>query len=372
METTKRLFSLDVFRGMTVALMILVNNPGDWSNVYSPLLHAKWNGCTPTDLVFPFFLFIVGISITLALSARKESGATDTAIYWKILRRGAIIFGLGLLLTLYPKFNFATVRIPGVLQRIALVYTVCSFIYLFTSWRTQIGIGVGLLLTYWGLMTLVPVPNVGYANLEPTTNLGAWLDNTLLGGHLWASSKVWDPEGLLSTMPAVVTGMIGMITGEWLRTNRTHFEKLTGMFVVGALLIFLGFAWDMSFPINKSLWTSSYVLYTGGLALQTLGVVYWLVDVMGWQAWSKPFLYYGMNALFIFVASGIFVKTLSWIKIGTDAAGKELSLQSFLYKSIFVPYLSPIHASLAWAIANILLFLLVAWGLYKRKIFVKV
>jgi predicted acyltransferase len=367
-----RLLSLDVFRGMTVALMILVNNPGDWSHVYAPLLHAKWNGCTPTDLVFPFFLFIVGVSIVLALSAKKESGAADAAIYGKILKRGAIIFGLGLLLTLYPKFNFATMRIPGVLQRIALVYMVCSVIYLNASWRTQIWLGVGILLTYWGLMTLVPVPGVGYANLEPATNLGAWLDNLLLNGHLWASSKVWDPEGLLSTMPAVGTGIIGMLTGEWLRTSRSHHEKLTGMFAVGAVLIFIGFAWDMIFPINKSLWTSSYVLYTGGLALQTLGMVYFLVDVLGWKAWAKPFLYYGMNALFIFVASGIFVKTLSWIKIGVDAAGKELSLQKFLYNSLFVPFLSPIHASLAWALANISLFLLVGWALYKNKIFVKV
>ncbi|MEL6864741.1 MAG: DUF5009 domain-containing protein, partial [Bacteroidota bacterium] len=260
MDSSKRLLSLDIFRGMTIAFMILVNNPGDWSNVYSPLLHADWHGCTPTDLVFPFFLFIVGVSISLALGKRKQRGDAKGAIIQKILRRTLIIFGIGLFLNAFPFFEMGSLRIPGVLQRIALVYGACALIFLYTDWKQQVQLGFGLLILYWGMMTLLPVPGIGPANLEPETNLGAWLDNLIMPGHLWSQSKVWDPEGLLSTLPAISSGLAGVLTGTWLKSKRTHNSKLVGLFGIGALLIFAGLTWDLAFPINKKIWTSSYVL----------------------------------------------------------------------------------------------------------------
>lgn len=367
----KRLLSLDVFRGMTIAAMILVNNPGDWGNVYAPLLHADWHGCTPTDLVFPFFLFIVGVSIALALSKRKERGDDHGKIIAKILRRTLLIFVIGLFLNLFPKFNFVTVRIPGVLQRIALVYGVAAILFLKTNWKTQVWIGAGLLLLYWALMTLVPVPGGIAPNLEPETNLGAWLDRTLLSGHLWTQSKVWDPEGLLSTIPAIVTGISGAMTGLWIKTNHSDYKKLTGILGVGAMLVLLGLIWDLVFPINKKIWTSSYVVYTSGIALLCLGVIYWLVDVLAYKKWTKPFVIYGTNALFVFVMSGLVAKSLYYIK--WETADETITLGSWLYQTFFTSWISnPMNASLAYAIANMLFFLGLAWLLYWRKIFIKV
>jgi Uncharacterized conserved protein len=213
METQQRLLSLDVFRGITVAAMIMVNNPGSWGSVYAPLLHAPWNGCTPTDLIFPFFLFIVGVSIHFAYQTKVNEGLHQKVVM-KILKRTAIIFLLGLFLALFPKFNFATVRIPGVLQRISIVFLFCSLIYFKAGWIAQIRIAAFLLVVYFLMMTLIPVPGVGPASLEPETNLGAWLDRLILDGHLWVQSKTWDPEGILSTVPAIATGILGMLTGQ--------------------------------------------------------------------------------------------------------------------------------------------------------------
>lgn len=367
MDTSKRLLSLDAFRGITIAGMILVNNPGSWSSVYPPLLHADWHGVTPTDWIFPFFLFIVGISIALALGKRKDRGDDHKAIVQKIIKRTLIIFAIGLFLNLFPKFNFGTVRIPGVLQRIALVYGACALIFLKTNWKTQLWISAGLLLGYWALMTLVPVPGGGAPSLEPSENLGAWLDRTLMSGHLWSQSKTWDPEGLLSTLPAIVTGMSGVFTGMWLRTSRNDYEKLTGIFAVGVLLLSVAFVWDMVFPFNKKIWTSSFVLFTSGVALLFLGLVYWLIDVQGYKRWSKAFVVYGMNALFVFVMSGLVAKLLYTIKLGNGQ-----TLQTAIYESLFTPFLSPINASLGYAILNVLFFLALAWILYSRKIFIKV
>ena len=366
MDTSKRLLSLDVFRGITIAGMILVNNPGSWASVYPPLLHADWHGVTPTDWIFPFFLFIVGISIALALGKRKERGDDQKVIIRKILRRTLIIFAIGLFLNLFPKFNFGTVRIPGVLQRIALVYGACALIFLKTNWKQQVRIGIGLLLGYWALMTLVPVPGGNGPSLEPSENLGAWLDRLLMSGHLWSQSKTWDPEGLLSTLPAIVTGLSGVLTGTWLKTTRGDYEKLTGIFGMGVILLSLAFIWDMVFPINKKIWTSSYVLFTSGVGLLFLGVVYWLIDVLNYKKWIKPFVVYGTNALFVFVMSGLVAKLLYTIKVG------GVTLQEWLYQNLFTTVFSPYNASLAYAIANVLFFLGLAWLLYARKIFIKV
>ncbi len=364
-----RLYSLDVFRGITVAAMILVNNPGSWDSVYPPLLHAKWHGCTPTDLIFPFFLFIVGVSIHFAYQPKLNEGLTKKNVS-KILRRTVIIFLLGMMLALVPTFNFSSVRIPGVLQRISLVFLFCSLIYFKTNWLSQIRLALVLLVGYFVLTTMLPVPGVGEASLEPETNLGAWLDRFLLNGHLWAQSKTWDPEGLLSTIPAIATGILGMLTGQLFSKISAPAERVTWLFFIGAMLIVTGLAWGLIFPINKALWTSSYVLYTGGIAMQFLAACYWLIDVQGVKKWSTPFIYYGMNAIFVFVASGLLVKALTRIKIGEGE--NELSLWSYLYENLYASWLSPKNASLGFAVSLILFFLVILWQMYKRKIFVKV
>jgi predicted acyltransferase len=365
MQTNQRLESLDVFRGMTVAAMILVNNPGSWSHIYSPLEHAPWNGCTPTDLIFPFFLFIVGVSIHFGYKEKVSTGLTQK-VFLKIVKRTLIIFSLGVFLSLYPRFDFSVVRIPGVLQRISIVFFCSSILYLTTPWLTQIRVAAFILVAYYILMNFVPVPGVGTPNLEPETNLGAWLDRTLLNGHLWVQSKTWDPEGLLSTMPAIATGIIGMLIGKLVTQIKEPAQRVSWMFFIGAILILIGLGWGLIFPINKSLWTSSYVLYTAGIAIQFFAACYWLIDVQEIKRWSKPFTFYGMNALFVFVASGLLVKTLSRIKVGED------SVLSFIYKAGFESWLTPINASLLYAISLVTLFGLLLWWMFNRKIFIKI
>jgi predicted acyltransferase len=366
---SNRLLSLDAFRGITVAGMILVNNPGSWSDIYPPLRHAEWNGCTPTDLIFPFFLFIVGTSIHYAYQDKREEGLTKK-VFLKILKRASIIFLLGLFLTLFPKFNFETVRIPGVLQRIGVVFFVASILYLTTTWLTQLRVAVILLVSYYLMMTLIPVPGVGPPSLEAETNLGAWLDRLLLNGHLWVQSKTWDPEGVLSTIPAIATAILGMLAGKLLSGEKTASDKVVWLFFTGSVLIVLGLGWGMIFPINKPLWTSSYVLYTGGIAMQFLACCYWLVDVQGFKKWAMPFVYYGVNALFVFVASALLVKSLSRVKI-TDGEN-EVSFLRYVYQYGYTTWLSPLNASLLYAITLVLIFLVVLWWMYKRKIFVKI
>src|SRR5690606_10623690 len=297
----KRLLSLDVFRGATVAAMILVNNPGDWGNVYSPLLHAEWHGCTPTDLVFPFFLFIVGVSIAYALSSRKNDPAARGGLVQKILTRTLILFALGLFLNLFPVFDFSTVRIPGVLQRIAIVYMLASFLFLKLSPKGIAWLGAGILAGYYLLMSLVPVPGIGPANLEPETNLAAWVDRGVFTtNHLWSSSKTWDPEGLLSTIPALATALGGILAGVWLKKKDDAANKIAWMFTFGLTGILAGMLWNLFFPINKALWTSSYVLYTAGWASSVLALLYWLIDVKGYRKFTRPFVVYGINAITVF------------------------------------------------------------------------
>src|SRR5215213_7009765 len=240
-----RLLSLDAFRGLTVAGMILVNNPGTWGAIYSPLEHASWHGWTPTDLVFPFFLFIVGVSITLALSRRAESAGGKRDLYVKIVRRSLIIFALGLFLAGFPSFDLSTIRIPGVLQRIAVCYLVASVIFLNTDWRKQLYVAAALLLGYWALMTLVPVPGYGPGDLgSKEWNLAAYVDRAVFGSHVWRFAKVFDPEGLLSTLPAIATTLAGVLTGRLLRSRRGPLEKVSAMFVAGAGLVVAGWAWN--------------------------------------------------------------------------------------------------------------------------------
>ncbi len=377
-----RLLSLDVFRGITIAGMVLVNNPGTWSAIYPPLEHAEWNGWTPTDLVFPFFLFIVGVSITLALGTRVETNGVNREIYLKIFRRTLLIFGLGLFLATFPFYNFtkgewldfSTVRIMGVLQRIAVCYLVASLIFIRTNWKQQAIIAAALLLLYWALMTLINVPGCEITTFnDKACNLAAYLDRFILTeNHIWRSAKVYDPEGLLSTIPAIATTIAGILCGHWLREKRDHNEKVAAMFFFGVALIVVGWIWSFWFPINKALWTSSYVVFTAGMALCFLGFCYWLIDIKKYKIWTKPFVIFGVNALALFVGSGIMARLLGLIKVSTDAEGKSVSLQQWIFGNIFLPLAAPVNASLMYAICFILVWLFLMWLLYRKRIFIKV
>jgi predicted acyltransferase len=368
---SERMLSLDVFRGLTIAGMVLVNNPGTWSAIYPPLRHAEWHGWTPTDLIFPFFLFIVGVSVTLAFGRSVESGKDEFDLLLKVLRRSAIIFALGLFLNGFPYFNLGEIRIAGVLQRIAVCYLFASLIFLKSSWRTQAIVAVILLFVYWALMTLVPVPGYGAGDLGKEGNLAAYIDRGLLGAHIWKGGKVFDPEGLLSTMPAISTTLFGVLTGHWLRSTRTQLEKAGGMFFAGACAVAVGWAWHAWFPINKSLWTSSYALFTAGMALQLLAFCYWLVDIKGYKRWARPFVIFGVNALALFVFSGLLAKLMIVIKI-PRGDGTSQSLQPYIFQNLFASWLAPINASLIYAIVYIFFWLLLMWLLYRKNIFIKV
>jgi predicted acyltransferase len=368
-ETAGRLASLDVFRGLTIAGMILVNNPGSWEAIYSPLEHAAWHGWTPTDLIFPFFLFIVGVSITLALGRRVENGGPRRGLYLKIIRRSFIIFGLGLFLAGFPRYDFSTLRIPGVLQRIAVCYLITSVIFLNTKWRTQAVVAASLLLLYWAVMVLIPVPGFGAGDLSMEGNLAAYIDRALFGRHTW--KPIYDPEGLLSTLPAIATTLAGVLTGHWLRLRRSELEKVIGMFVAGAVFVVAGWGWGFWFPINKALWTSSYVLLTAGLALQLLAVCFWLVDIKGVQRWAKPFIIFGTNALAIYFLSELFSRAISLITF-SRADDSAVDLQTFVYENLFASWASPKSASVLFAIGIVLLWLGVAGILYRKRIFIKV
>jgi predicted acyltransferase len=380
-ESGNRLLSLDVFRGIAIAGMVLVNNPGTWSAIYDPLEHAQWNGWTPTDFVFPFFLFIVGISITLALGKRVETNGVDRGVYLKILRRTLLIFGLGLFLATFPFYNFtkgewldiSTVRIMGVLQRIAVCYLFASLIFIHTNWKKQVFIAAGLLILYWLLMTLIPVPGCEITTFnDKACNLAAYLDRTILTeNHIWRSAKVYDPEGLLSTIPAIATTLAGILAGHWLRTKRDDIEKVAGMLFFGVTLTAAGWFWGLFFPINKALWTSSYVVFTAGLALCFLGFCYWLIDIKGYKFWTKPFVIFGVNALALFVGSGIMARILGLIRVA-GPEGKDISLQQWIFTNIFLPLAAPIDASLMYAICFILVWLFLMWLLYRKKIYIKV
>ncbi|MBX6363937.1 MAG: DUF5009 domain-containing protein [Gemmatimonadetes bacterium] len=369
----QRLLSLDVFRGITIAAMVLVNNPGDWGHVYAPLEHAKWNGWTPTDLIFPFFVYIVGVAMTFSFGKMQQRGASRADLVAKVLKRAAIIFGLSLAIQGFPKYDLAHIRVMGVLQRIALAYLAASLIYLNTrTWRAWAGWAAGLLLLYWALMMLVPVPGLGAGWLEPGKNLAAWIDyRVLTPAHMWAESKTWDPEGLLSTIPAIATCLLGVLTGAWLRSPRTAEEKVIGLFVGGTLGLALGLIWGGVFPINKSIWTSSYVLFTGGFAAVCLALCYWTADVKGWRWWTKPFVVYGVNALALYVLSAFVGRLLIYvIKVPTPAG--PVALKTWLYTHLFAPFFSPINASLAWALTYVLVWLGAMWVLYRQRIFIKV
>jgi predicted acyltransferase len=375
-----RLLSLDVFRGVTIAGMLLVNNPGSWGAIYPPLEHSVWNGWTPTDVIFPFFLFIVGVTTHLSLNSRRARGATDREIVLQILRRGAIIILLGWLMAgfpYYPLTRITHIRLGGVLPRIGFCYIAGALLTMKTSLKQQVVIITVLLYGYWFLQTLVPVPGyhtIGALLLDhPEATLSAWLDRTVLGlNHLWVGSKTWDPEGILSSVPAVGTVMLGVITGRWLtRKDVPIDERLNGMFVAGAIAMVVGMMWNWSFPINKSLWTSSYVMFTGGMASIALAVCVWVIDVKQLRWGTKPFVIYGMNPIIAFVGSEVMARII-YSLIMVSYNGRVMSLETAIYESIFLGWLSPRNASLAFAMCVVLFWLGILTVLYRRKIFLKV
>lgn len=422
--TKERLISLDVFRGFTILLMTIVNNPGSWAAIYPPLAHAEWHGCTPTDLVFPFFIFIMGSAIPFAMPTKQF----DYAVFNKIIVRSLRIFCLGLFLNYFSKIEllglegisllllrliitfavayallgnfslkiktylvfgifaillilaygqieaFQEVRIPGVLQRIGIVYFFISLLYLKTNLKTQLLVAASILLGYWIVMAFVPVPGFGAANFEKGTNLAAWLDNLILKGHLWSFSKTWDPEGILSTLPAVVTGILGMFIGQILNLKIQQTEILKKIAAVGFALLIAGLLWSLLFPLNKSLWTSSYVLYTAGIATLCLTVLYFLIDIANYKKWTKLFLIWGVNPMIVFFFSGIIPRVLSSITIqNPKIASEQINLQSYFYKFCIVPVFSnPMNASLTFAVLYAIFWSLILWVFYKNKLIFKV
>jgi predicted acyltransferase len=393
MAPRPRLLALDVFRGLTVAGMLLVNDPGSWAAIYPPLEHAEWFGWTPTDLIFPFFLFIVGITTHLSLSSRRAHGVSDGALVKQILRRGGLILLVGLLMTGFPYHQFYLTlpgglvfdsrtphldlehwRFTGVLQRIALAYTFGALLTLRTSVKQQVMILVALLYGCWFAMTLLPVPGHGMGALMlgvPDGSLAAWLDRTIIGtNHMWVGSKTWDPEGLLSTVPAIGTVILGTLTGRWLQSDRPLPERLTALFAAGALAMMTGLMWHWSFPIAKNIWTSSYVLFTAGMAAVSIATCMWIIDVHDVKWWTKPFVIYGVNPLVAFAASGFlgrFVYTL--IKVPTSAG--LVPLETWIFDTFYAPWLPAKDASLLFAISWVALFLGLLTILYRRNIVVK-
>lgn len=366
--TSERLGSLDVFRGMTIALMILVNNPGSWKYVYAPLRHAKWHGWTPTDLVFPFFLFIVGVSLSFSLTRRKTKGTKTSQIYFKIFRRAAILFGLGLCLRLIPQFDFSTLRIPGVLQRIAVCYLFASLIFLKTGMKARILISAGCLTAYWLILKLVPVPGFGAGVLELKGNLCGYIDTHLLSGHLYTPN--FDPEGILSTLPALVTTLLGTLAGDWLRPSRSKRLKALGLFSAGIVLTILGLWLHHFFPINKQLWTSTFVLFTAGAALLILSLCFVLVDGLGIKKWAYPFLVFGTNAITVYVGSSFVAKMLSFANV--SSGGKSIPLKTEIYETLLRPFAGDYIGSLLFPLLLLLLWFLILWPLYKKKIFIRI
>ena len=369
--TKQRLVSLDVFRGITVASMLLVNDPGTWSAIYAPLEHAAWNGWTPTDLVFPFFLFIVGVSIEFSLASRRNpdaSGRSRPPVIRHIIFRALLIFSLGVFLNGFPYFPWHRLRIMGVLQRIALCYFFAAALTVKTSVRTRIAVVAVLLFGYWALMMLVPVPGYGAGHLDPEGNLGAYIDRALMSGHLWKPR--WDPEGWLSTLPAIATTLLGGFAGKWLSSAATATKKAQGLLFFGAAGMVLGDIWDLWFPINKNLWTSSYTVFTAGFACVFLALCYWIIEIKGWKRWSTPFRVFGSNALFAFVLSILLAKAGFLVKFTAD--GKLITLQRYIYQHWFAPLGTPKLTSLLFALAFVTLCWLPMALLYRRKIFIKI
>ncbi len=370
MSSKQRILSVDIFRGATIAAMILVNNPGTWSHVYAPFLHAEWNGLTPTDLIFPFFLFIVGMSITFAYTKKKAVGITGD-VYKKIISRTLKLIFLGLFLAgfkySFPFFkDLSHLRLPGVLQRIGIVFFIASILFLHFNWKTLLGIFVVILVGYWLIMTQIPVHGE-MPLLTKESNLASVVDLDILTvNHMWKT--LYDPEGILSTFPAIATTIFGMFLGMiLLNKEKTQQEKLKYFVIIGIVALVIGYAWSMIFPLNKALWTSSFVLVTGGWASLVYAAIYYVADILGHNNWGKPAIIFGSNAITVYFLSSFMAKSFGMIKLSSGQ-----SLHGYLYEILSSIITIPKLSSLIYAILIIMFYYLVAYILYKKKIFIKV
>lgn len=372
LERADRLASLDVLRGLTIAAMILVNNNGDSRFAYWPLLHSPWNGWTPTDIIFPAFLFMVGLSMAFSFPPRLAVADSRMSLLPRILRRTLILIFLGLVVNSFPFFQLHDIRVYGVLQRIALCYFFTSLLMIWSTTWGRVAAAVAALLGYWVMMRYVPVPGFGVPGrdiplFDPYGNIVAYLDRLLLPGHLYGDGT-YDPEGLLSTLPAIATTLFGVLTGEWLRTKWTNSTKAAGILAAGITAIILGEIWSHWFPINKRLWTSSYVLLAAGITLVCLAVLFWLIDCAGWKkGWTLPWLAFGTNAITLYVFSELLASTLdSW----HISSGITLKQTVFSHIAYWIPNLS--LASLFYSLLFVTVCALLAWWMYRKKIFVKI
>ncbi|HEY7453769.1 MAG TPA: hypothetical protein VH683_04335, partial [Thermoleophilaceae bacterium] len=327
--------------------------PGTWA-VHPPLRHAGWHGLTPTDVVFPCFLFILGVAIPASLAGRSAPGAL-----LRVARRTVVIFALGLVLNAFPAFDWSTVRIPGVLQRIAVCYLLAALLYLVTGWRAQLAVVVSLLLGYWAVLTLVPVPGFGAGTLTPEGNVAGWVDRAVLGPHVWRASRLYDPEGVLSTAPALATVLIGVLAGGWVRAHRAPRTIVTGLVLLGVVALALGAEWGNWLPLNKALWTSSYAVLTGGIALLLFAGFYGAIESWGCRRWATPFVVLGVNALAVYFLSSLAAILLAVTRVG------ERSLQQVLFERGFAWWATPVNASLAYAVVYLVVWWAAMWGPYR-------
>ena len=388
-----RLVSLDVMRGFTVAAMILVTDPGTYSAVYWPLLHAAWQGATPTDMIFPAFLFMVGISVVFSTQARLARGNTRTQLAGHAVRRAAVLIVLGLAVSGFPFYDLHHLRLPGILQRIALCYLAAALLYLWLDrfdWDSAsasrdlprnagavlAGIVATIFIGYWALLRFVPVPGFGPARYDSLGYLGAYIDRAVFTTrHLWAygltpgHGVTYDSEGILSTVPAIANTLLGVLAGMWLRTNRTPRHKLLALVLVGAALCLAGWLLAPLMPINKRIWTSTFALLSSGVSLIALVFFYWLIDMRGSRWWTPPMLIFGTNAILAFVLSSI-ITSLCALHLRIGAA--SISVHEAAYKYFFAPWLPPRLASLAYALLIVTFNAALLYPLYRRRTFLRV
>jgi len=375
-----RVESLDFFRGLAIMGMIIVNNPGgSGDQAYAPLKHAEWNGWTPTDLIFPFFLFAVGVSMVYSFASRRKRGESRPRLLLHVLRRGAILFAIGLFLNGYPAwpnhYHFATLRLVGVMQRIAICYVIASIIMMWCSTRGRIAAVAACLVGYWVLMRFVPVPGYGVPTrdvplLDPAGNLSGWLDRALYSAHM--HHQPFDSEGSLSTIPAIGTTLIGVLTGEWLRSSVSAARKAAGMVVFGVIGVVFGEIFNIWFPINKKLWTSSYVLLHCGFALVLLALCYWVLDIKQWHGrWTIPVEVFGVNAIAAYILSEVGGTGLERLMLHL-ADGSSMSFQDFVYERWLAPLASPANASLIYSVAFLAACGVILWPLYRKRIYIKI
>ncbi|MBK9168312.1 MAG: DUF5009 domain-containing protein [Bryobacterales bacterium] len=353
----QRLHSLDVFRGLTIAFMILVNNPGSWKTTYAPLLHAEWHGWTVTDMVFPSFLWIVGVALTLSFARRVDEGQPRGRLLAHTCRRAALLFLLGLFLNGFPAYTLATLRIPGVLQRIAVCYLIAAAIYLYTGVRGRIAAVAVVFGLYWLLMH----PG-GY---EKDTNFARHVDSLFLSGHMWSATKTWDPEGIVSTLPAIATALFGVLAGDLLRTGLDAARKTAWLYTSGCALLTAGLLWDLAMPINKNLWTNSYALFAAGFSTLVFAACYWFLDVLGWRRGTRPLALYGLNAIAVYVLSGLFARAMGMITLA------DTPLKAHVFAA-FERFANPYNASLLYALLNVTVLYGAAWVMHRKGWYLRI